>query len=249
MVAKRSSRRHRPFPGLVFLRNLLLLLPLLLFAGCGDVDWFPEYERDPTTPDPFSFVTKKGVEPGEAVTSDPVTISGITAGSAPISISGNGSAGKYSINGKAATDVKGTVSNGDQVTVTHTASKEVGATTTTEVMIGNLRGTFSSINRTVSLSWQPTTVVGEYRQAIALVTANDTVAGGHVISIKDSLETSFPRFAVTDSFNDPTGGFKTDEVTIYTLNNQRIFVQNKRTNNAMTILTIDGTDFSVDLSD
>ena len=247
MFAKRSSVHYHPFSWVFSLRNLFLFLPLLLLAGCGDVEWFPEYERDPTTPDRFSFETKEGVEPSEAVTSDPVTISGIIAGAAPISITGpDGSNSKYSINGGPATEAAGTVSNGAQVRVTHTASSGIGATTTSVLTIGTVSGNFSSTTRTVSLSWQPTTTFGVYGQAIALVTANDKVAGGHVISIKDTLNTSNPAYAVTDASTDP-GSFRSTEGTYYTLNNQRIYVRNLRTNKATTILTIDGREFSVEL--
>lgn len=247
MTKKRSSVHHRFFSKFATLRNILALLPLVLLAGCGDVEWLPEYERDPTAPDSFQFESKKGVEPEKPVTSEPVTVSGILAGSAPISISGtDGSNSKYSIDGKTATDGSGTVSNGAKVTVTHTAAKGIGDKTTSTLTIGKVSGTFSSTTRTVSLAWQEPTDVGSYRQAIAVVTADDSASGGHVISVKDSSGSSNPRFAVTDSNSSPT--FRKEEGTFFRLDDQRIYVQNLRSSTATTTLTIDGADFAVPLT-
>lgn len=247
MTAKRSSFLNRRSSTLFSLRNILLLLPLLFLAGCGDVEWFPEYEREPTTPDAFTFISEKGVELGDSVTSEAVTVSGIEAGSAPISISGpEGSNSKYSINGEEPTDARGNVSNGDKVTVSHTASTDVGETTTSTLTIGNVSGTFSSTTQTVSLKWRAPTDNGTYRQVIAEVTAKDNVSGGHVISIKDSRNTNYPSYAVTEINGDPT--FRSDEATFYTLNNRWIYVKNLQSNDATTTLTIDDIDFTVDLS-
>src|SRR5690242_17897881 len=98
----------------MLLRMSLFFAVTFTLAGCGGVDWFPEYKRQPTTPDQFSFETKNGVSLSTTVTSDAITVSGLTGSSSPVSINGSfGSNSKYSINGGKPTDAAGTVKNGD----------------------------------------------------------------------------------------------------------------------------------------
>jgi hypothetical protein len=91
------------------------------------------------TPNAFSFTSQNGVQPGSIVTSNSVTVAGMTLPAA-ISVVG----GAYSINGGAFTAAAGTVSNGQTVQVQHTASAAFSTTTTTTLTIGGVSGTFSS---------------------------------------------------------------------------------------------------------
>lgn len=91
------------------------------------------------TPDPFIFTNQDNVAPGTIVTSNTVTISGITA-AVPITVSG----GEYSVNGGAYSAAGGTVNNGDTVTVRHTSSAGYNTTVETELTVGGVSDTFSS---------------------------------------------------------------------------------------------------------
>src|SRR5262245_15586574 len=66
-----------------------------------------------TTPDPFAFTDKTGVATGIPVTSNAVTVSGIT-GPANLSLTGDASR-SYSLNGGAYTAVATTVHAGDTI--------------------------------------------------------------------------------------------------------------------------------------
>ena len=171
------------------LRNLCFIMLTFALAGCGGVDWFPAFKRLPTTPDPFPFTQKNDVARSSQITSDPITVAGLTADSSPISITGSdGSNSKYSINGAAAVDTAGTVKNGDQVTVTHTSSSGVGSETDSSLSIGNVTETFTSITVLVEIP-AFTSKTGLAGQPIVsdavIITSRDGIAGTHVISIKD----------------------------------------------------------------
>jgi len=114
--------------------GLVLALVCAVLAGCG-VDWFPPYERQPTTPDAFSFPQKTGIAFNTAVTSDPITVSGLSADSTGISI-GGASGSTYSVNGGTATSSAGTVKNGDTVTVTHTSATAPASAISSTLSIG-----------------------------------------------------------------------------------------------------------------
>lgn len=130
----------------------VLLLALFTAAGCGSVDWFPQYVRQPTTPDRFTFVDQTDVGLSTTVTSDPITVAGLTATDAPIAVSGsNNSNSEYSINGGAFTATAGTVKNGDTVSVRHTSSSSLGAVTNTVLRIGDVNDTFTSTTVTVQI--------------------------------------------------------------------------------------------------
>ena len=90
-----------------------------------------------TTPDPFSFNTVARAKPNQTVISNTITVSGINV-PASISISG----GSYSINGKAFTRRKGTVSAGDQVRARLTAAADYDTTVTATLTIGGVSAEF-----------------------------------------------------------------------------------------------------------
>ncbi len=89
------------------------------------------------TPDPFFLAPAGNVATGSAVTSLPITVSGINT-SVPISVVG----GSYAINGGAFTAAPGVVGNGAQVTVRVTAAGSPGASVTAVLNIGGVSSNF-----------------------------------------------------------------------------------------------------------
>ncbi|ACH40187.1 hypothetical protein Gbem_3186 [Citrifermentans bemidjiense Bem] len=230
--------------------SALLLATILLLSGCGDIVWFPPYVRLGTTPDQFTFPAKTGTDKSVTVTSEPITVSGLTV-DAPIFVTGSsGSESAYSINGASATSTAGTVKNGDKVTVSHKSAADLGTATQTTLTIGTVSANFVSTNRFVESPVFSTPVLdaASFRVQATLVAVGDGTAGLHVITIKDSLNSTGAQFSVSD--NDiPT--FYSSSQTVPFLNNRRIFVRNLTTNvdaGATTILTIDGADFVVKLT-
>lgn len=236
--------------------RLLLALSLLLLSGCGEIEWFPPYQRLPTTPDQFSFPVKSGVEPNTQVTSDPVTVAGLTGDSSPITVTGTlGSNSKYAIGTGAATNAPGTVKNGDTVTVTHTSATPLGTSTESTLTIGIVSAKFVSTTRLLEkpVFSSPTAVGavpgGTLMQASALIISRDGLPGTHVISIKDSVNSGRAVYSVSDDF-DP-GNFTGATQTIPVLNTMRIFVRGLAPTTAapvVTTLTIDGLETVVVLT-
>ncbi len=95
-------------------------------------------EATDTTPDPFTFTSLANVSLNTILISNTITISGMNA-VAPISIVG----GTYAINGGAYTNIVGTVTNGDTVTVEMTSTGSYSTTTNAILTIGGISGTFS----------------------------------------------------------------------------------------------------------
>lgn len=92
-----------------------------------------------STPDQFVFNDQTGVELSTVITSNIITVSGITVAS-PISITGGGT---YSINGGAYTNVASNVINGDTITVRQTSSSSYSTKTDATLTIGGVSDTFS----------------------------------------------------------------------------------------------------------
>lgn len=117
-----------------------ILLPLLLiFSGCGDVEWFPER----TTPEAFSFRARNNVSLSTIVTSEAITIKGISV-PATISVSN----GEYAIGGTDGegtyTTVPGKISSGQTVTVRHTSADLNQSSTSTVLTVGGMSAVFTS---------------------------------------------------------------------------------------------------------
>lgn len=91
-----------------------------------------------TPPDQFTFADQTGVALNTLVTSNAITVSGITMG-VPISITG----GTYSINDESYTNAEGIVYSGDSVTVQQTSSDSYSAQTDATLNIGGVTDTFS----------------------------------------------------------------------------------------------------------
>lgn len=213
--------------------GLVLALVFLVLAGCG-VDWFPKYERLPTTPDAFTFDKKTGVAFNTAVTSNAITVSGLTADSTPISVSG-ATGSTYSVNGGTAQTAEGTVKNGDTVTVTHTSADAPAASTTTTLSIGSgvqaQSGTFISVTQNV--------------ESFALTGG---APGTSTNPLGHSLLVASGTYQVTSTTQNGTGGvsfdggvtyFSNSTAQAFTLTNgMNIFL--KGTAGSFTTITIDG---------
>ena len=233
-----------------------LVLLLLFLSGCGEIEWFPTYQRLPTTPNDFSFTAKSGVEKASQITSEAVTVSGLTADSSPVSVTGSvGSNSKYSVNNGTATDVAGTVKNGDTVTVTHTSANALGTSTESTLSIGVVSAKFVSTTRFLEkpLFTSPIQVgvvtEGTLMQASATIISLDGVVGTHVISIKDSINSGRAVYSVSSDFE--PGVFTSATQTIPVLNTLLIFVRGLAPTTSApvtTTLTIDGLDTVVDLT-
>jgi hypothetical protein len=105
----------------------------------GVSDTFTSTTLADTIPDAFTFTDQTGVALNSTRTSNTITVSGITAGSA-ISITG----GTYSIGGGAYTSASGTVTNGQTVSVQHTSSGSFSTAVNTTLTIGGVSDTFTS---------------------------------------------------------------------------------------------------------
>ena len=91
-----------------------------------------------TPPDPFTFTDQTDVALSTVITSNSITVTGITS-TTPISITG----GTYSINGGPYTSADGTVNPEDTVTVQQTSSESYSTTTDATLIIGGISDTFS----------------------------------------------------------------------------------------------------------
>ncbi|HEY6008787.1 MAG TPA: hypothetical protein VIU40_10730 [Geobacteraceae bacterium] len=116
-------------------KMFLLLLVMLPLTGCG-IDWFP----DGTKPNAFSFATKTDVQRNTPVESETVTISG-NSYATDISVVN----GEYKIGDGAFTSAPGKISAGQTVTVKHTSATGYSTATTTILVIGGVRASFTSV--------------------------------------------------------------------------------------------------------
>lgn len=110
----------------------------LLGAGSNGISVTPSSAQD-TIPDQFTFADQTGVAVSSTITSDPVTITGISAATVITVASGT-----YSINGGSYTASAGSVNNGDLVRARHTSSASFSTATYTTVTIGGVSDTFAS---------------------------------------------------------------------------------------------------------
>lgn len=110
----------------------------LYVAGVSDTFTSTTRAAD-VVPDAFAFTPQAGVARGSLRTSDAITVSGIDSGAA-ISVAD----GEYSVNEGAWTAAAGTVANGDDVRVRHTASAAYATAAGTVLTIGGVAATFTS---------------------------------------------------------------------------------------------------------
>jgi hypothetical protein len=94
------------------------------------------------TPNAFSFATKTNVNPHTTQTSETVTITGVTAGTAISVVNG-----QYKLNNDNWTSVPGVLTSSDTVQVRHTAASGNLATNVTTLTIGTVSATFTTITK------------------------------------------------------------------------------------------------------
>ncbi|MCE1191325.1 MAG: IPTL-CTERM sorting domain-containing protein [Acidovorax sp.] len=107
-----------------------------VFAGTGSGTVLG-YAFSNTTPGAFSFMPQTGVPLSTAITSNSITVAGITNGVA-ISVTG----GLYAINGGAYTAAAGNVNNGDTVTVRLTSAASFSTTSLATLTIASMSAVF-----------------------------------------------------------------------------------------------------------
>jgi len=117
-------------------RIAMLWVVVLLLAGCGDFEWFP----DGSKPKPFSFTSQSGVAVKTLVESNAITVTG-NSYSTTISVAN----GEYKIDSNAYTSASGKVSAGQKVTVRHTSASTYDTSTTTTLTIGGVSAGFTSV--------------------------------------------------------------------------------------------------------
>lgn len=108
----------------------------------GVSDTFSVTTLADTVPDAFTFTDQSNVAPDAEITSNTITVAGITA---PVAISVLG--GTYSVNGGAFTSTAGTMSSGDRVAVRVTSSGSYSATVGAILTVGGVSDTFSVTTR------------------------------------------------------------------------------------------------------
>ncbi|MBB5293537.1 hypothetical protein E5F05_01255 (plasmid) [Deinococcus metallilatus] len=89
------------------------------------------------SPDPFTFPPVSGAVPGSTVTSEAVTLSGLTA-AAPVKVQG----GTLLVNGEARAGAAGTVQNGDRLQLRVQASNAYSTAVAAVATVGNTSGVF-----------------------------------------------------------------------------------------------------------
>jgi hypothetical protein len=228
-------------------KTLCLIALVVTLAGCG-IDWFPEFKRSATTPNPFSFTTKLGVPTLANISSNSVRITGFANSStvSPISVS-TGSA--YSIDGAAAVSTAGTIKNNQSVKVIQqTSSSLPGAATVSTLTIGGVNGTFTTVTQTIVTPVFGVTSflapVNGSREISALISGTDN--GGHIVTLSGANA----QLAIANSNNvivTPLSS-STLPLSVPFLNGQRILllIPNPAPSaTSATTLTIDSTNYSI----
>lgn len=111
----------------------------LTIGGISTIFSSTTIASDDSTPDNFFFVERLNTQLNTLITSNRITVSGVT-GDVAISINN----GQYSINGRATTAATNTVANGDTVLIQHTSSTTTATATTSLLSIGNVDREFNS---------------------------------------------------------------------------------------------------------
>lgn len=114
----------------------------------GDVEGTFTSRTEPhdLIPDEFDFTNKSNLEPNKAVSSNLVTVSGITTAVA-ITVEN----GSYRINDDAYTSTQGLINNGDTVRLHHITAADYSTEKTTSVTISGITKTFTSTTKSKPL--------------------------------------------------------------------------------------------------
>ena len=130
------------------MRWLFVTVSVLLFAGCGNVDWFPTGTTANTSaPVAFTFPQLTNVVINTAVQSAQVTVIGDNQSGWPITVS-DGTAGansQYSINGAAFTNTAGTILPNQTLRIQQTSASTNSTFATSNVTVGTYSTTFQSL--------------------------------------------------------------------------------------------------------
>ncbi|MRR54946.1 MAG: cytochrome c [Deltaproteobacteria bacterium] len=188
--------------------------------GCFTVD---------TSPDQFSFTAQADVALSTVITSNTITVAGISS-PAPISVSG----GSYSVNGGAFTSVAGTVTNGQTVAVQHTSSALNSTVTTTTLTIGGVSGSFTST--TVAAAGADTTP-DQFSFTAQTGVALSTVITSNTITVA-GINSPAPISITGGAYSINGGAFTTTAGTV--TNGQTVAVQHtsSASNSAVTTTTL-----------
>ncbi len=193
-----------------------------------------------TTPDQFTFIAQTGVTLSTVITSNTITVSGITA-AAPISITG----GAYSINGGEYTSAGGTVVNGDTVTLQQTSSESYATTTTATLTIGGVSGAFSVTTQASSGDTTPDPFTFTAQTGVELsmlITSNAITVSGINMAAPISIEGGGAYSINGSSYSYSSGTVNNgDTVTVQLPSSWK---HSTTTSTILTIGTVSGT-FSV----
>ena len=185
-----------------------------------------------TTPDAFTFTDQTGVPRSSLRTSNAITVAGINT-TASISVTG----GTYSINGGAYTGTAGTVSNGNTVTVQHTASASYATATDTTLTIGGVSDIFTSTTEPAPGDSTPNAFSFTDQNPVAL----STTVTSNTITIT-GIDTASP-ISITGGEYQINGGAWTSSPSSVTVN-QTVAVRHTSSANELTAtnttLTIGG---------
>ena len=124
-----------------------------------------------TTPDPFSFTPQTDVPLNTVVTSNSVTIRGISS-PVPISVAG----GTYSVNAGGYTAASGTVNPLDTVMVRQTSSSSFATTTTATLTVSSISAPFAATTKTKA-DVTTTPALSSDERLLALISCKSTDDG------------------------------------------------------------------------
>lgn len=205
----------------------IVALLSLTIAGCGGIEWFPEYIRSSTTPDQFTFTAKTDVPFNALQTSDSITVAGIAGGTAPMVVSGDAGS-KYSLNSGTPTVTANSVKNGDKVTVQHTSSSTAGTTVSTTLAIGDVKAVFSSTTAKIA-SFAATKKGAANTFVISDPITLNCVTGSYAVSVAGG------------SYSVDGASFTEVVQTLFLTNGQSFYMRNFLTSGSVTTaITIGG---------
>jgi hypothetical protein len=171
-------------------------------GNIGNADFQGQAESCDTTPDQFNLTDQTGVGLSQTITSNAITVSGITCATS-ISISG----GTYSINGGSYTSAAGTVNNGDTVTVRLTSSGSYLTTTNATLTIGGVSDMFSVTTQAAPCDTTPDQFTFTYQTGVGLsqtITSNAITVSG--ITCATSISISGGTYSINGGSYTASGG-------------------------------------------